>query len=277
MNEQLWWYAARASGLVAWGLATLAVVWGLALSTRLLGKRLAPAWLLDLHRFLGGLTTVFVVVHIGALVADSYAHFGLAEVFVPLASSWKPGPVAWGIVAFYLLVAVEVTSLARRRLPARLWRLVHIASLPLWVISTLHLLTAGTDAANPLVQWAALLSTAAVLFTTLVRVLSPRSAARRASRPVRAGQAAHPPVAPTTDPPNAAGAPSPTGRREPGREPRPNGHTRAPWSVVDRGTEGEGDPLGQRPPSQPFSTSGQRSAGLECRGAPSTLKGEPVD
>lgn len=179
MNEQLWWYAARATGLVGWGLCTLSVLWGLTLSTRLLGKRAAPAWLLDLHRFLGGLATIFVIVHMGALVADTYVHFGPAELLVPLASAWKPGPVAWGIAAFYLLVAVEVTSLVRRRLPMRIWRIVHVASLPLWVLSTVHLLTAGTDVGNPLVQWAVLLSTAAVLFTTLVRVLSPRSTLRK--------------------------------------------------------------------------------------------------
>ena len=183
MNPQLWWYVARASGLVAWALCTLAVVWGLALSTRLLGKRPAPAWLLDLHRFLGGLATLFVAVHVAGLVADNYVHFGLAELVLPLASSWKPGPVAWGIAALYLLVAVELTSLARRRLPARLWRLVHMTSLPLWGVSTVHLLTAGTDAQNPAVQWAALLSVAAVIFVTVVRVLSPRAAARRRKEP----------------------------------------------------------------------------------------------
>jgi len=182
MNPQLWWYVARASGLLAWGLCTLAVVWGLALSTRLLGKRPTPAWLLDLHRFLGGLATVFVAVHVAGLMADSYVHFGVVDVLVPLASSWKPVPVAWGIVGFYLLVTVELTSLARRRLPARLWRLVHITSLPLWVISTVHLVSAGTDVKNPGVRWAVLLSTAAVVFTTLVRMLSPRSTIRAAHR-----------------------------------------------------------------------------------------------
>jgi predicted ferric reductase len=175
VNAQLWWYVARASGLVSWSLCTLAVVWGLGLSTRLFGKRPSPAWLLDLHRFLGGLATIFVVVHVGALVADSYIHFGPADVLVPLAASWKPGPVAWGIAGFYLLVAVEVTSLVRRRLPARLWRLVHAASLPLWVFSTVHLWTAGTDATNRVLRWIALLATGVVIFLTLVRFLSPRS------------------------------------------------------------------------------------------------------
>ncbi len=190
-GPHLWWYVARASGLVGWALCTLAVLWGLALSTGLVGKRPGRGWLLDLHRFLGGLATIFVAVHMIGLVADSYAHFGPAELLVPLASSWKPIPVAWGVAGFYLLVAVEATSLARRRLPPRLWRLIHIASLPLWVVSTLHLLTAGTNARNPLVQWAVVLSTAAVLFTTLVRVLSPRAAQRSAAaRPAVAARRA---------------------------------------------------------------------------------------
>lgn len=174
MNEQLWWFVARASGLVGWLLCTLAVVWGMALSTRLFGKRPSPAWLLDLHRFLGALATIFAAVHVAALVADSYAHFGVTDVLVPLASSWKPGAVAWGVAAFYLLLAVEFTSLARRRLSPRLWRLVHTASLPLWAFSSAHLLSAGTDAGNPAVWAAVLLSTGAVVFVTLVRILSPR-------------------------------------------------------------------------------------------------------
>jgi DMSO/TMAO reductase YedYZ heme-binding membrane subunit len=178
MNGQVWWYVARAGGLVSWGLLTLALLWGLALSTRLLGRRPTPAWLLDLHRFLGGLATIFAGVHVAGLVADSYVAFGPADVLVPLASAWRPGPVAWGIVAGYLLLAVEITSLARRRLSARLWRLVHAASLPLWVFATVHLLWAGTDARTPAVSFAVLFSTAAVLFAGMVRLLSPRPARR---------------------------------------------------------------------------------------------------
>lgn len=199
MNGQLWWHVARAGGLVSWGLLTLALLWGLALSTRLLGARPTPAWLLDLHRFLGGLATVFAGVHVVGVVADSYVDFGPADVLVPMASAWRPGPVAWGIVSLYLLLAVELTSLARRRLPGRLWRVVHAASLPLWVTATVHLLSAGTDARNGAVRLAVILSTGAVLFTGLVRWLSPRPARR--VRPQ--GTAASPPE--TVRPPVRSG------------------------------------------------------------------------
>ena len=57
MTSQLWWYVARAGGIVAWALLTASVLWGLILSTKLRPPRVRPAWTLDLHRFLGGLAT----------------------------------------------------------------------------------------------------------------------------------------------------------------------------------------------------------------------------
>jgi predicted ferric reductase len=146
----IWWYVARASGLVAWALLTFTVLWGILLSTKVLGRRPTPAWLLDLHRFVGGATVVFTGLHLGAIFLDSYVHFDLVALFVPFASAWNPVAVAWGITALYLLVAVEVTSLLRRSLPNRLWRRVHYASFPLFALATIHGLTAGTDSRTTL-------------------------------------------------------------------------------------------------------------------------------
>jgi len=144
------WYVARSAGLVAWSLLTASVVWGLTMSTRArpFGHRPRPAWMLDLHRWLGGLATIFVAVHVLAILADSYVHFTLWSVLVPFASSWRPSAVAWGVVSLYLLLAVELTSLARRRLSKRAWRAVHFASFPLFLLSTVHALMAGTDAGS---------------------------------------------------------------------------------------------------------------------------------
>ncbi|RMH81966.1 MAG: ferredoxin-NADPH reductase, partial [Actinomyces sp.] len=64
MNPQVWWYASRASGIVAWILITASVMWGLTLSTRVLGKKATPAWLLDLHRYLGGMAVVMTGIHL---------------------------------------------------------------------------------------------------------------------------------------------------------------------------------------------------------------------
>src|SRR5437763_11210099 len=104
------------------------MVWGLLLATRVLGRRPAPAWILSLHRFLGGLTVAFVGVHVGAILLDTYTNFSVVNVLVPLTGSWRPAAVAWGIVAMYLLLAVEITSLARDRMSLRAWRTMHLLS-----------------------------------------------------------------------------------------------------------------------------------------------------
>jgi len=150
MSGTLPWYVARASGLIAWGLLAASVIWGLLMTSKVLRGRVKNAWLLDLHRWLGGLALVFTAIHVIAILGDTYVHFGLASVLVPLTADWHPVAVAWGVASMYLLLAVEVTSLLRSRLSNRLWRRVHVLSFPLFVFSTIHGLSAGTDGRTPM-------------------------------------------------------------------------------------------------------------------------------
>jgi len=187
MSPKLWWYVARSSGIVAWALLTLSVLWGLFVSTRLLGKRPTPAWLLDLHRFLGGIAVIFTGLHLTGLFADTYVHFGPSELFVPFASRWHAGAVAWGVVASYILIAIELTSLAMRRLPRALWKQVHRSSFVLYVMATIHGLTAGTDTKlmRPAALLSALIASLLILFVWIVKVLSPRRSLRKKRPPAR--------------------------------------------------------------------------------------------
>lgn len=187
-TAKLAWYIARSSGLMAWVLATSSIIFGLALSTRLVRKKGVPAWLNSLHRYLGTLTLVFTAVHLGALVADNWVHFGVADLFVPMASSWRPGAVAWGIVAMYLLVAVQLTSWCKRWLPRKLWHAVHLSSIPMFVVGTLHGFQSGADAKNLWVQWGALSGSVSLLFLILFRVTSESGSRRRSARGVSVGE-----------------------------------------------------------------------------------------
>ena len=54
-------------------------------------------------------------------------------------------PLPAGVVAMYLLVAVEATSLLKKHLPKKVWKSVHFSSYPLFAFATLHGVTAGTD------------------------------------------------------------------------------------------------------------------------------------
>lgn len=174
LNPQLWWLTARATGIVAWAVLSISVVLGMALSTRALGRRPTPAWLQDLHRGSGGLAIAFTVVHMAALVADTYVHFDLAALLVPFVSQWRPLPVAAGVVAFWLLVVVEGTSLARRRVGPTWWRRIHMTSFVLWVLASAHLLTAGTDAGSPWLWGLVAATTLTVATLGILRLRRPR-------------------------------------------------------------------------------------------------------
>ncbi len=176
MNEQIWWYVARSGGIVAWLLVTMSVCWGLFLSTRAVSRASKPAAVLDLHRFFGALSVVFTAVHVAGLVADSYVEFGWLEVLVPWASEWKPTAVAWGVIAMYLLVAVEGTSLLMKRLPRTIWRQVHRGSFGLYVVATLHGIQAGTDVTGAWIRMAMMASINIVAFLTVLTVLAHRNA-----------------------------------------------------------------------------------------------------
>jgi len=158
------WYVARSSGIVAWALILATIAWGLLLATKVLGRRPTPAWLLNLHRYLGALAVVFVGVHVGAIVLDAYTDFGITDVLVPFTGSWHPAAVAWGIVGMYLLAAVEITSLLRHRMTKRAWRAVHLLSYFLFASTTVHLLTAGTDVKALMASTAAALLGIGVVF-----------------------------------------------------------------------------------------------------------------
>jgi hypothetical protein len=192
MNQQLWWYLARSTGIVAWALLTASVLWGLLFSTELLAGRPAPKWLLDLHRFLGALAVIFTGLHLLTLVADSYTSFGLREILVPYASAWKPAPVAAGVVAMYALLAVELSSLAMRRLPRRVWHAVHLAAFGSFWAATIHGIAAGTDRTNRLLFGAYVAGAAAVVFLTAFRILADgrRAPDRRLSTAPRADRPA---------------------------------------------------------------------------------------
>jgi hypothetical protein len=81
---------------------------------------------------------VFVAIHVFGLWADNFVYFGWRELFIPMRSPWKTGAVAWGVVAFYLLAAIQVTSWLMRHIKRRIWHAVHLTSIALWLSATVH-------------------------------------------------------------------------------------------------------------------------------------------
>ena len=181
MNSQVWWFVTRASGMVAWVLLTATVLWGILLPAKMFPKQ-RPAWILDLHRWMAGLTIGFLAVHLGSLVADSYLPFRLTGLLVPGQSAYRTWAVALGILAMWLLLIVELTSLAKKHLPRRAWHAVHLFSYAAFMLTSLHGVLAGTDAANPLFLATTIAAVVAVVFATVYRVITRRERGRRVRR-----------------------------------------------------------------------------------------------
>lgn len=183
IDPHFWWYVTRASGIIAWALLTLSVVWGVLLATKLLRRVAEPARLEDLHRFLGLVALIMTGLHVVSLMLDGWLHLTLQQALVPGMSPYRTLPVAIGIVSMYLVVIVYLTSLVRKRLPRRFWKALHYFSYVAALGVALHAGLTGTDAGRP---W--YLSAAAIILTltavaAVVRVVS--SGGARRSAPVQ--------------------------------------------------------------------------------------------
>ncbi|MEZ5407161.1 MAG: hypothetical protein R2761_03990 [Acidimicrobiales bacterium] len=174
MSDQIFWYATRAAGILAWFAACLSVAVGVLMSSRFLGRRPTLPWLTDLHRFFAGMALVFVGLHMLTLWADDFISFSWRELLIPWEAQVRGLSrlaLAMGVVSAWVMAVVELTSLVKRRLPARFWHGVHLGSYATVVLSTVHAWMVGSDATNPVLFSLSVSMLAAVVFVTLVRVL----------------------------------------------------------------------------------------------------------
>ena len=139
------WYAARAGGVLAYLLVSASVLAGILLAGKVRVPGLPRFAVEDVHRFLGILAGVFITVHVGSVALDSVVPFSLSQLAIPFTSGYRPLATGLGVVAVELLLAVAVTNRLRSRLPYRVWRRAHYATLAVWLLATVHGILSGTD------------------------------------------------------------------------------------------------------------------------------------
>lgn len=174
---QVTWDIARSGGFVAYGLLTLAVALGLALSMRWQ----APQWPRiinsELHNFLTLLSLAFTIIHVLAVWLDPFTAFGWSEVFIPFASHYRAIWMAFGIVGLYLGLALAASVWLRPYIGYEWWRRLHVLTLVVYLLVTVHGLTTGSDTRT---FWGAAiyalsgLSIAALLWIRLLVPTGPR-------------------------------------------------------------------------------------------------------
>ena len=160
IGPSAYWYFTRSTGWVSLLLLTAAVVLGVIQVNRWS----SPGWprlvVHGLHRYVSLLVLVFLAAHILTAVLDGFTAIGLVDSIVPFVGSYRPIWLGLGAVAFDLLLAVAITSLARRRVGYRAWRLVHWLSYACWPVALVHSLGTGSDVKS---MWSAALTALCVL------------------------------------------------------------------------------------------------------------------
>ena len=139
------WYATRATGLVTLLLLTVSVLLGILTAGRFSTHRWPRFLSQGLHRNVSLLVLVFLALHVGTTVVDTYTSIPLTAAFIPFASSYKTAWLSLGAVALDMLVALVATSLLRTRIGHRSWRRVHWLAYACWPVAVAHGLGVGTD------------------------------------------------------------------------------------------------------------------------------------
>lgn len=143
--ETVTWAVARAGGLTAYVLLTAAVVMGLSLSLRWQSARWPRLINSEWHNYLTLLSLIFVGMHVLAVWVDPFTHFGLTEIWIPLASAYRPQWMAFGIVSFYLGIAIGISTWLRPIIGYQMWRRLHVLTLILYALVTIHGIGTGSD------------------------------------------------------------------------------------------------------------------------------------
>jgi methionine sulfoxide reductase heme-binding subunit len=218
--QYLWWLISRASGIVALGLITTAVVLGLTMSTKLLRRPGLGRTLMRLHEHVALVGLAAIAMHGLALLGDPWLRPGLRGLTIPFTMSYRPLFTGLGILAGYLAALFALSFYLRRRIGVRRWRKLHRATLLVWMLGVAHTLGAGSDAGTQWLRAFVLLPAIPIAYLTVRRILpSPRpGAARSPGATTRAGAAqTQQPGAAQTQQPGAAGrtgaSASPAGTR----------------------------------------------------------------
>jgi sulfoxide reductase heme-binding subunit YedZ len=166
------WYASRATGVVCLLLMTAVVLLGVLVTRQGRLPGLPRFAVTGLHRNLSLLAVVFLAIHVVTAILDPFVTIGWAATVVPLASPYRPVWIGLGAVAFDLMAALVLTSLARARIGRRAWRAVHWLAYACWPLSLAHSVGSSGDLQSGPLLWLSAACTAAVAAALAVRALA---------------------------------------------------------------------------------------------------------
>ena len=139
------WYASRATGIVALLLLTAVLVLGILVNRQGRLPGLPRFAVTSLHRNLSLLSVAFIVIHVITAVLDTFVSIPIAAGVIPFASGYERLWLGLGAISFDLMLAMIITSLLRGRINRILWRAIHLLAYLSWPIAFAHSIGASKD------------------------------------------------------------------------------------------------------------------------------------
>jgi DMSO/TMAO reductase YedYZ heme-binding membrane subunit len=139
------WYASRATGIVALLLLTAVLVLGILVNRQGRLPGLPRFAVTSLHRNLSLLAVAFIAVHVVTAVLDTFVSIPLISGVIPFASGYERLWLGLGAISFDLMIAMIVTSLLRGRLNRVLWRAIHLLAYVSWPVAFAHSIGSSKD------------------------------------------------------------------------------------------------------------------------------------
>jgi predicted ferric reductase len=166
------WEMIRASGLIAYVLLSVSTIVGIAIRVRALDWLMKRAWVLEGHQTLSVLALAFTGGHMVFTLMNQYLPFSVLDILVPFASGWRPVAMALGIVGFYLLTVLTLSSWLRPAIGQKTWRTIHYSGFACWVVALAHGVFSGSDTSVAWVTWIYVVSAAAIGSLIAFRVIT---------------------------------------------------------------------------------------------------------
>ena len=143
-TDKHFWYLSRASGVIAYTLFWLAVVFGLLLSTRL-GKHFNAAQVFALHQYLSLIAVGFAAFHAGILLADNFLNLNLWQILLPFGFQTEHVGVALGQLGFWLLFICAFSFYIKKYIGQSAWRWLHFLTFMAYMFISIHVFMVGSD------------------------------------------------------------------------------------------------------------------------------------
>lgn len=144
-DTKLIWHLIRSSGIVAYLLMTVSVIWGMVISGKLAKEWSAGGILMTVHSTISWLVVIMSLVHALLLLLDDYFTYTLGDIFIPFMGEYRPIAVGLGTVAFWGIWLISLSFPFKKRLGHRNWKWLHYGSYIAFLMVSAHGIFAGTD------------------------------------------------------------------------------------------------------------------------------------